>query len=43
MRWVQRFVLELEKRWNRFAHKAGRSWFFDETYVKIKDKWTLQI
>lgn len=40
MRWVQRFVPEFEKRWNRFARKAGRSWRVDETYVKIKGKWT---
>ena len=26
MRWIQRFVPEFEKRWNRFARKAGRSW-----------------
>jgi transposase-like protein len=40
MRWVQRFVPEFEKRWNRFACKAGRSWRVDETYVKIKGRWT---
>ena len=40
MRWVQRFVAEFEKRWNRFARKAGRSWRVDETYVKIRGKWT---
>ncbi|MEO7127262.1 MAG: IS6 family transposase [Rhodoferax sp.] len=40
MRWVQRLVPEFEKRWNRFARKAGRSWRVDETYVKIRGKWT---
>ena len=40
MRWVQRFVPEFEKRWNRFGRKAGRSWRVDETYVKIRGKWT---
>ena len=40
MRWIQRFVPEFEKRWNRFAYKAGRSWRVDETYVKIKGRWT---
>ncbi|MBT2326712.1 IS6 family transposase [Variovorax paradoxus] len=40
MRWVQRFVPEFEKRWNRFARKAGRSWRVDETYVKIRGRWT---
>lgn len=39
MRWVQRFVPELEKCWNRFARKAGRFWRVDETYVKIRGKW----
>jgi transposase-like protein len=40
MRWVQRFVPEFEKRWDRFARKAGRSWRVDETYVKIRGRWT---
>jgi transposase-like protein len=40
MRWVQRFVPEFEKRWNRFARKAGRSWRVDETYVKIRGRWS---
>lgn len=40
MRWVQRFVPEFEKRWNRLARMAGRSWRVDETYVKIRGKWT---
>ncbi|HEY8071609.1 MAG TPA: IS6 family transposase [Methylocystis sp.] len=40
MRWIQRFVPEFEKRWNRFAYKAGRSWRVDETCVKIKGRWT---
>nr|WP_232080990.1 IS6 family transposase [Variovorax sp. SRS16] len=40
VRWVQHFVPEFEKRWNRFARKAGRSWRVDETYVKIRGRWT---
>jgi len=40
MRWIQRYVPEFEKRWNRFACKAGRSWRVDEAYVKIKGNWT---
>ncbi len=40
MRWVQRYVPEFEKRWNRLACPAGRSWRVDETYVKIKGRWT---
>ena len=39
-RWIQRYVPEFEKRWNRFACKAGGSWRVDETYVKIKGCWT---
>ena len=39
MRWVQRLVPEFEKRWNRFARPAGRSWRADETYVKIRGVW----
>jgi transposase-like protein len=30
---------EFEKRWNRFARPAGRSWRCDETYVKICGVW----
>ena len=40
MRWVQRYALEFEKRWNRFACKVGRSWRVDETTVKNKGRWT---
>jgi transposase-like protein len=39
MRWVQRYVPEFEKRWNRYARKAGQSWRVDETYVKIRGRW----
>jgi transposase-like protein len=40
LRWIQRYAPEFEKRWNRFASPAGRSWRVDETYVKIKGHWT---
>ena len=40
MRWIARYVPEFEKRWNRFACRVGTSWRADETYVKIKGKWT---
>jgi transposase-like protein len=39
MRWVHRYVPDFERRWNRFARPAGRSWRVDETYVKIRGKW----
>ena len=40
VRWIQRYVPEFEKRWNRLACKAGGSWRVDETYLKIKGCWT---
>jgi len=43
MRWIQRYVPEFDKRWNRFACRAGASWRVDETYVKIKGRWTYSI
>ncbi|MEM5386804.1 IS6 family transposase [Paraburkholderia phymatum] len=39
LRWVRRSTPEFVKRWNRFAHPAGRSWRVDETYLKIRGKW----
>jgi transposase-like protein len=40
MRWVQRYAPEFEKRWARFARKVGRSWRVDETYLKVRGRWT---
>jgi transposase-like protein len=40
LRWVRHYVPEFVKRWNRFTRPAGRSWRVDETYVKIKGRWT---
>jgi transposase-like protein len=40
MRWVKRFTPEFVKRWNRFAVPVGQSWRVDETYVKVRGKWT---
>jgi transposase-like protein len=39
MRWIQCYVQEFEKCWNRFAC-LGASWRVDETYMKIKGRWT---
>jgi hypothetical protein len=36
MRWIQRYVPEFEKRWNRFACRSGASWRVDETDVKTR-------
>src|SRR5467141_884643 len=34
LRWVQRYVPEFEKRWNRYALPVGNSWRVDETYYQ---------
>lgn len=39
LRWVQRYVPEFEKRWQRYARPTGPSWRADETYSKVKGKW----
>jgi transposase-like protein len=38
--WNTHYVPEFERRWNRFTRPAGLSWRVDETYVKIKGRWT---
>ena len=40
LRWVQRFVPEFEKRWKRYARPVGTSWRVDETYIKVRGRWT---
>jgi transposase-like protein len=39
LRWVNRYVPEFEKRWNRYARLVNTSWRVDETYIKIQGKW----
>ena len=39
MRWVRRYIAEVEKRWNGYARKARQSSRVDETYVKIHRRW----
>src|ERR671938_1059741 len=39
LRWVQRYVPDFEKRWNRYALPVGDSWRVDETYLKVKGQW----
>jgi hypothetical protein len=39
LRWVNRYVPEFEKRWNRFSRPVNTSWRVDETYIKIRGKW----
>ena len=40
LRWVQRYVPEFEKRWSQYARSVGDSWRCDETYIKVKGRWT---
>lgn len=40
LRWVQRFVPEFEKRWRRYARPVGTSWRVDETYIRVRGRWT---
>jgi transposase-like protein len=39
LRWVQRYIPEFEKKWNRFAHPVGTSWRVDETYIRVRGEW----
>src|SRR5919112_2012169 len=40
LRWVQRYVPEFEKRWRRYARPVGTSWRVDETYIRVRGRWT---
>lgn len=39
-RWVQRYAPELKKKVERYQGRSCSRWFLDETYVKVKGKWT---
>ena len=39
LRWVQCYLPEFEKRWNRYARPVGGSWRMDETYIKVGGRW----
>src|SRR4051794_23283485 len=39
-RWIQAYALELEKRIRPHLHRSNGSWRVDETYVKVKGRWT---
>ncbi len=39
LHWVQRFVLEFDKRRNRYAVPAWPAWCVDETNVKVCGEW----
>lgn len=36
LRWVQRYVPEFEKRWDRYARHVHSSWRMDETAVSVR-------
>ena len=40
LRWVQCYVPKFEKRWSLYARPVGGSWRCDETYIKVKGRWT---
>jgi transposase-like protein len=40
MRWVQCYVPEFEKRWSRYSRPVGTSWRVDETYIRVRGRWT---
>jgi transposase-like protein len=40
LRWVQSYVPEFEKRWHRYARPVATSWRVDETYIRVKGRWT---
>ncbi len=40
MRWVQHYVPVFEKRWMKYARPVSSSWRVDETYIRVKGKWT---
>lgn len=39
MRWVQRYMPDFMKCWQRYARSVGLSWRVDETYIKVKGHW----
>jgi transposase-like protein len=39
LRWVQRYVPDFEKCWNRYARPIGSSWRVDETYIRVRGRW----
>ena len=39
LRWVVRYAMEFERRWQKFELRVGRSWRADETYIKVRGQW----
>ena len=42
-RWVIRLVPLLDKAFRRRKRTVGRRWRMDETYIKVKGQWTMEI
>ena len=40
LRWVQHYVPEFAKRRQHYSRPVGSSWRVDETYVKVRGRWT---
>jgi transposase-like protein len=40
LRWLQYYVPKFEKRWRRYARPVGTSWRVDETYIRVRGRWT---
>ena len=39
-RWVQRYAPELDRRLRSHLKATNKSWRVDETYIRVKGKWT---
>lgn len=39
-RWVQCYIPEFEKRRQHYAQPVGTSWRADETYIRVRGRWT---
>jgi transposase-like protein len=38
-RWVQHYIPEFEKQWQRYLRPVGSSWIVDETYILVRGEW----
>jgi transposase-like protein len=39
-RWVNKYSTEINKKMRKYLNKTNDSWRVDETYIKVKGKWT---
>ena len=39
-RWVTQYSTEINKKIRKYLNKTNDSWRVDETYIKVKGKWT---